>query len=174
MLTFFMLTLIACIDDTDTKAGPEVGKPIPELKLAQIHGEHAGKEVDARELAKTPSTIFVTVRKDKWDRPVARVLKQLDEAVAKQDSKAQIVIVWVSKDADHAKEYLPKAQQSLKLSASSWNHYSGEVYDAAGWQLSGDGPLNIIIVKAGKAHWGRAFATVNEKIVGKVTEAMAK
>lgn len=174
MLMFFILTLIPIVDDTDIKAGPEVGKSIPELKVTQIHGEHAGKEVDARELSKTASTIFVTVRKDKWDRPVARVLKQLDEAVTKQDNKAQIVIVWVSKDADHAKEYLPKAQQSLKLSASTWNHFNGEVYDAASWQLSGDGPLNIIITKAGKAHWGRAFATVDEKIVGKVTDALMK
>jgi hypothetical protein len=174
MLMFFMLTFIPMWDDNDIKAGPEVGKPIPELKLSQIHGADAGKEVDARELAKPASTIFITIRKDKWDRPVARVLRQLDEAVAKQDSKAQIVIVWVSKDADHAKEYLPKAQQSLKLSASSWNHFNGEVYDAAGWQLSGDGPLNIIITKAGKVHWGRAFATVDEKIVNKVTEALAK
>lgn len=174
MLAFLAFTLITVSDDTDTKAGPDVGKPVPELKLTQIHGDQAGKEVDARELAKTTSTIFVTVRKDKWDRPVARVLRQLDEAVSKQDNKARIVLVWVSKDADHAKEYLPKAQQSLKLQASSWNLFNGEVYDAAGWQLSGDGPLNIIIAKAGKVHWGQAFGTVDEKVAAKVTAALTK
>lgn len=173
MLAILVCTLVA-LNEEDIKAGPEVGKPVPELKLMQIHGDQAGKDVDAAELAKTSPTIFVTVRKDKWDRPVARVLKQLDEAAIKQDNKARIVLVWVSKDTEHAKEYLPRAQQSLKLQASSWNLYNGEVYDAAGWQLSGDGPLNIIVAKGGKVSWGRAFGSVDEIIVGKVIAALAK
>ena len=71
----------------------------------------------------------------------------------------------MSKDADKAKDYLPKVQQSIKLQASSWNHFNGEVYDATAWQLSGDGALNIVLVKDNKAIWGRAFSIMQEGIV---------
>jgi hypothetical protein len=98
---------------------------------------------------------------------VARVLKQFDDALvaARKDlPDAHIAIVWIGKDGERAKEYLPKVQQSLKMQVSSWNHFNGEVYDASGWQLSGDGALNIVLVKDNKAVWGRAFSTMQESI----------
>lgn len=176
MFALSLLLLSAWIDDKDIVAGPELNKPIPSLKTLQIVGDHADKEIDWKETAQTKSTLIVFVRSDKWERPVARVLKQLDDALiaARKDlPDAHIGIVWVSKDAEKAKDYLPKVQQSIKLQASSWNHFNGEVYDATGWQLSGDGALNIVLVKGNKTIWGRAFSTMQEGIV-KQTMAQLK
>jgi len=168
MFALTLLLFIPWMDDKEIVAGPELNKPIPSLKTLQIVGDHADKEIDWKETAQAKPTLIVFVRTDKWDRPVARVLKQLDDAliaVRKDLPDAHVGIVWVSKDADKAKDYLPKVQQSIKLQASSWNHFNGEVYDATGWQLSGDGALNIVLVKDNKAVWGRAFSTMQESIV---------
>lgn len=167
MFTLPLLLLLSWIDDKEIVAGPELNKPIPSLKTLQIVGDHADKEIDWKETAKTKPTLIVFVRSDKWDRPVARVLKQLDDALiaARKDlPDAHVAIVWISKEGERAKEYLPKVQQSLKMQVSSWNHFNGEVYDASGWQLSGDGALNIVLVKDNKAVWGRAFSTMQESI----------
>jgi hypothetical protein len=174
MFTLSLLLLGTWIEDKEILAGPELNKPIPSLKTLQIVGDHADMEIDWKETAQTKPTLIVFVRSDKWERPVARVLKQLDDALiaARKDlPDAHVGIVWVSKDADKAKDYLPKVQQSIKLQASSWNHFNGEVYDASGWQLSGDGALNIVLVKDNKAIWGRAFSNMQEGIV---KQAMAE
>lgn len=175
-MTLLLLLLFLGFDD-DSRIGPEAGKPLPTLKVNQITGSQAGKEVDGAEAAKSEAVIYAFIRSDKWDRPVARVLRQLDEALVehrKTDPKCSIFIVWVSKDAEKAREYLPKAQQSLKLQASTWNHFDGEIYDIAHWQLSGDGPLNVVIAKEGKCTWGRGYATINDIIAKKVIEAFKK
>jgi hypothetical protein len=167
MFTFSLLLLFTGFDDKEIIAGPELNKPIPGLKTLQIVGDLAEKEIDWKETTKTKPTLIVFVRSDKWDRPVARVLKQLDNALvaARKDlPDAHLAIVWISKDGERAKEYLPKVQQSIKMQVSSWNHFNGEVYDASGWQLSGDGALNIVLVKDNKAVWGRAFSTMQESI----------
>ncbi|MFT3882372.1 MAG: hypothetical protein QM703_22315 [Gemmatales bacterium] len=171
MFTLPLLLLFCWSDDKEIVAGPELNKPIPSLKTLQIVGDQADKEIDWKETAKTKPTLIVFVRCDKWDRPVARVLKQLDDALvaARNDlPDTHIAFVWISKDGERAREYLPKVQQSLKMQASSWNHFNGEVYDATGWQLSGDGALNIVLVKDNKAVWGRAYSTMQESIAKQV------
>ena len=174
----FVLTLLCVLtlsDDKEIVAGPELNKPIPSLKTTQIVGEQADKEIDCKETAQTKPTLLVFVRSDKWDRPVARVLKQIDDAFIaerKDHPDVHVGIIWVSKDAERAKEYLPKVQQSLKMQASSWNFYNGEVYDATGWQLSGDGSLNLVLVKNNKAVWGRAYSTMQEAIAKKVMKEL--
>lgn len=169
-----MIGLMGSFDDNEVNAGPETGKAVPSLKAIQISGDQQGKTLDWSDASKSQPTVFVFVRSDKWDRPVARTLKQIDAAVndlRKGEPKVHVCIVWISKDAEKAKEYLPKAQQSIKLQASSWNHFDGEVYDVTGWQLSGDGALNIVIAKEGKVIWGKGYTNPHDSIARKVTQA---
>lgn len=168
-----MFTLSLCLlmlqqKDEGLVAGPAVGATMPSLKIWQIVGEQREKQLDMQADVKSHPALLIFVQSDKWDRPVARILRQLDDAmveVRKTNAKARIEIVWISKDLDKAKEYLPKAAQSLKLQTSSWNCFPGDIYDAAGWQLSGDGALNLVIIKDGKVSWGRAYAAAREEIV---------
>lgn len=169
-----LVSLTGVIDDNEVNAGPETGKPVPSLKAVQIIGDHQDKTLDWSEESKNQPTFFVFVRSDKWDRPVARIIKDLDTAVnelRKEEPKVHICIIWISKDVEKAKEYLPRAQQSIKLQVSSWNHFIGEVYDITGWQLSGDGALNFVITKDGKTTWGKGYVNPNENIAGKVIQA---
>lgn len=175
MFTLVCLLLPLPLDDKEIVAGPESNKPVPSLKTLQVVGDHADKDVDWKELSEKKPTLLVFVRSDKWDRPVARVLKQVDDALiaARKDlPDVHIGIVWISKDAEKAKEYLPKVQSSIKLQASSWNFFNGEVYDATGWQLSGDGAINLVHIKEGKAVWGRAYSTMQESIARQAIMAL--
>jgi hypothetical protein len=175
MFTLILLTLPISFDD-GTAVGPEAGKPVPALKTHQAAGDQADKEVDWQTASKDKPTLFVFVNSDKWDRPVARFLKKLDEAVneAKQKAmpKAQVAIIWLTKDVDKGKEYLPRAQGSLKLQATSWNVFAGDAYDAQGWVLSGDSVINVILVKNNQVNWGRAFSAVNDTTVRPVVAAL--
>lgn len=175
---FWIITLICLagsFDDNEINAGPEAGKAVPSLMAMQIVGDQQGKSLEWSKVSKNQPTIFIFVRSDKWDRPVARSLKQIDTAVndlRKEEPKVQMCIIWISKDAENAKEYLPKAQQSIKLQASSWNHFNGEIYDVSGWQLSGDSALNIVVAKEGKVTWGKGYTNPHDSIARKVTQAI--
>lgn len=176
MFTFFLLGCILLNDDQETVIGPDVGKPAPALKVFQATGDQAGKDVNGSDVSKDRPTLFVFVNSEKWDRPVARFLKKLDERLseARQNKlpNGQVAIVWLTKDSDKAREYLPRAQQSLKLEASTWNVFSGDAYDAQGWVLSGDAVVNVVVVKDNKVTWGRAYKTANDTTVRPVLAAV--
>lgn len=172
-----VLFLAAIFDNDDGVAvGPDPGKPIPDLKSFQVIGEHAGKEINWKTATKDKAILFVFVRSEKWDRPTARLLKKLDDSLGedrqKQASAPALAIIWVTKEPDKAKEYLPRAQQSLKLEKSSWNVFSGEIYDMEGWVLSGDAMINIVIAKENRVAWGRAYQTANETLVRPIRQAL--
>jgi hypothetical protein len=177
MFTVLLVTLSVSLDD-GTAVGPEVGKAIPTLKTFQAAGDQADKEIDWTEGSKDKPTVFVFIHSGKWDRPVARFLKKLDERVneVRQNKlpKAQVAVVWLTKEIDKGKEYLPRAQLSLKLQASSWNVFSGEAFDAQGWVLSGDSVVNVIIVKDNKVAWGRAYGLANDETVKPVFAALTE
>jgi hypothetical protein len=117
MVSLFFLTALIHYDE-GVAVGPDLGKPVPDLKSIQVTGEHTGKEINWKTEVKEKTTLFAFVRSDKWDRPTARLLKKIDDALGedkqKQTSPAAITIIWVTKEQDKAKEYLPRAQQSLK------------------------------------------------------------
>jgi hypothetical protein len=174
MIALTLLSVLLWSDD-GTNIGPEPGKPVPALKTHQVVGDKSGQEVDLRVETQDKPVIFIFIPSEKWDRPIARFLRQLDEAIQgdrqKDEPRGQIYLVWVTKDVEKAKEYLPRAQQSIKLQASTWNILRGEVYDAQDWALSGDSALNIIIAKKNKVAWGKAYASVNDGLARTVRQA---
>jgi hypothetical protein len=174
-MSMLMLLIVLGAADEGTAVGPEVGKQVPSLKTVQIAGEQRGKEVNWKQESKDKPTIFIFIRSDKWDRPLARVLRLVDESVAQDRQNAspgaQVALIWVTKDVDKAKEYLPRVQQSIKLQASNWNVFEGELYDVEGWVLSGDSTINVIIAKENKIAWGRAFQNVSDSLARTIRAA---
>ena len=103
----------------DVTSGPEKGKGVPALKVFDATGTHKDKEVDYAAERKGKQTVFVFIQADKWDRPMARFLKQLDEAVQKEVEGGYVVAVWLTDSPDKTKEYLPVAQQSLQFQSTA-------------------------------------------------------
>ena len=110
----------------DVVSGPEKGKKAPALKVFDATGANKDKEIDYAAERKDKPTIFLIVQADKWDRPMARFLRKLDEAVIKESADAYVVAVWLTDDVDKTKSYLPVAQQSLKLQNSALTCFTGE------------------------------------------------
>ena len=114
----------------DVDSGPESGKKVPALKVFDATGANQDKEVDYVAECKDKPTVYVFVQADKWDRPMARFLRKLDESVRKESDDAYVVAVWLTDDADKTKTYLPRAQQSLKFQNTALTCFSGTTFQA--------------------------------------------
>lgn len=157
----------------DVDSGPAVGNPVPELKVYAVTGEHADKEVAISEERKDKPTVWMFVPKDKWSRPMARLMRELD-AKLKDIGEAHLVAVWLTDDQFTTKEYLPKAQQSIKLQDSSLTFYQGDPAGPADWGINPDAEVTVVVSGAGKivATWG--FVAVNETVLDDVLAALKR
>jgi len=159
---------------TALAAGPEVGKAVPALKVLDVTGQNSPNEVDYAELRKELPTVYVFVPADKWDRPTARFLRKLDEAVAKQDQASYVVAVWLTDDVEKTKKYLPLAQQSLQFGRAALACYTADKSGPREWQLDLAASLTIIVAAQGKIAEVRDYRSVNETLVPEVLEALKK
>jgi len=155
-------------------AGPEIGKPVPSLKVVDVTGQTSPNEVDYSELRKELPTVYVFVQADKWDRPMARYLRVLDEAVANQDEAVYVVAVWLTENADKTRQYLPLAQQSLQLSRTALTCYVADKDGPKDWQLDLAASLTVAVAAKGKIADVREYRSVNETLVPEVREALQK
>src|SRR5262245_11128705 len=99
----------------DLKSGPAVGSKVADLKVVAATGPNAEKEVNVPALREGKPTVYLFVQSDHWDRPVARFLKEIDKGLPEASAQAEAVAVWLTDKPDEAKEYLPRAQQSLRF-----------------------------------------------------------
>jgi hypothetical protein len=158
----------------DVVSGPEKGKRVPVLKVFDATGAHKGKEVDyARERQDKP-TVYAFIQADKWDRPMARFLRDLEEAVRKENADAYVVAVWLTDNVDKTKEYLPVAQQSLKLHTTALACFPGEKAGPAGWNVNADAHLTAVVAVQGKVAATFGYQSINETNVPEVHKALQK
>ena len=153
-------------------AGPEVGKAVPALKVLDVTGQNSPNEVDYAELRKELPTIYVFVPADKWDRPTARFLRKLDEAVAKQDQASYVVAVWLTDDVEKTKKYLPLAQQSLQFARTALACYTADKSGPSDWQLDLAASLTVVVATQAKVADVRDYRSVNETLVPEVVESL--
>ena len=103
---------------------------------------------------------------------MARFLQTLDKKLPDVGESALTVAVWVGGDAAKHKEYLPKAQQSLKLARSALTVFAGD--EPAGWALHADAHATAVVVHKGKVVKSFAFVSVNDTDVKPVLDALTK
>ena len=144
------------------ESGPSAGSKLEALKVVVATGDAAGKEVDCASERKEKPTLFLFVQADKWDRPVARFLRALDQELAKSRPDVQIVAVWLTDDAEKAKAYLPRAQESLKLSQTTFTVYRGDKGGPTGWGINADAHLTVVVAQDQKVKASFGFRSVNE------------
>ncbi|OWK34551.1 hypothetical protein FRUB_10522 [Fimbriiglobus ruber] len=155
-------------------SGPEKGKRVPALKVFDATGPHEGKEVDYAADRKDAPTVYVFVRADVWDRPMARFLKKLDEAVQKGGGDERVVAVWVGGDADKNKEYLPLAQKSLQFQATSLTVFAGDKTGPEKWDVNSDAHLTAVVAAKGVVTAVFGYRSINETDVPAVHDALKK
>jgi len=168
------LLLVSPAIGQDVESGPESGKPAAALKVFDATGPSKDKEVDYVAERKDKPTVYVFVQAGKWDRPMARFLRKLDEAVIKESADAYVVAVWLTDDVDKTKSYLPVAQQSLKLQNSALTCFTGEKAGPEGWGINADARLMAVVANKGRVAKTFGYRSINETDVPAVQEALKK
>jgi hypothetical protein len=158
----------------DVASGPEKGKDVPTLKVFDGTGSNQGKEVDYAADRKDKPTVYLFVQSEKWDRPMARFVKKLDEAVQKEGQDGYVVAVWLTENADKTKEYLSQAQQSLNLQATALTCFTGDKAGPKDWGINADAHLTVIVASKQKVAGKFGYLSVNETDVTAVLEAVKK
>jgi hypothetical protein len=153
------------------ESGPEKGSTVPALKVHDVTGAHADKEVDYAADRKDKPTVYLFVVADKWDRPVARFVKKLDGELA-QHADARAVAVWLSEEVDATKQYLPLVQQSLKLQSTALTCYPVAKKTPDGWGLNLEAGVTVVVAVKGKVAASLAFRSATEADVPAVIKAL--
>src|SRR5262245_7155418 len=163
------LVLIAFPIFADVASGPKEGEKAAELKVYAVTGESKEKDVNYTELRKDKPTVYVFVQADKWDRPMFRYVKTLDE---KLGEAGQVVAVWLTEDADKSKDYLPKISTYFKNAALTV--FTGEKAGPKDWGINIDANLTAVVVSGGKVAKSFGYQSLNETDADAVAEVLKK
>ncbi len=145
-----------------TASGPSLGTPAPELKIFALTGANAGQEIDVLATRANQSTAVLFIQADKWDRPIARFLRTLDQELSKTRPDVAIFAVWLTGDLDKTKEYLPRVQGSLSLDQTTLAVYPGASTGPPAWSISDGAHLTVIFIDQAKVTFSTGFRSVNE------------
>jgi hypothetical protein len=170
------ITLVSVVLATaqDVSSGPERGKRVPALKVFDATGPNKDKELDYTAERKDMPTLYIFVQADKWDRPIARFLRKLDEAVVKEGKDASVVAVWLTDSPDKTKEYLPRAQQSLQFQATALTCYTGDKSGPDGWTINPDADVTVVVANQHKVAAVFGYRSINETDAPAVHKALQK
>jgi hypothetical protein len=164
----------AAVARADVESGPAAGEKAAALRVMAVTGDHENKELDYVAERKDKPTVYVFIAADKWDRPVARYLRTLDEKLGKLGGESRAVAVWLTDDANQSKAYLPKAQKSLKLEQTALTVFPGDKSGPDGWGVNPDASVTAVVVQRGKVAASFGYRSVNDTVVPEVEAALKK
>jgi hypothetical protein len=170
----FVAIVIPTLVQADVASGPSVGAEVRPLKVEGVAGDFAGKEVDVAAERGHQPTVYLFVHAQRFDRPAARFMKKLDEAVKSRNGKAAVVAVWLSDDKESARTRLTAIQNSLQFAATSLSVYPSLSELPDGWGLNTDAHLTAVVAAKGKVTANFAYVSVNETVAPEVIEALEK
>lgn len=172
--SLLFLILPSILWGQDVVSGPEANQKVPALKVFDATGTYMNKEVDYSAERKERPTVYLLIAADKWDRPMARFLRQLDESLPLAIKDAYIVAVWLTDDVNKTKEYLPLVQQSLQFEVTALTCYPGEKGGPEGWNINTDAHLTAVVVTKGKVVKSAGYRTIDEKDVAAILSPLKK
>jgi hypothetical protein len=170
----FVLILSLPLLTQDVASGPAQGKKVPALPVFDATGPNKDQELDYTAERKDKPTVYVFVQADKWDRPIARFLRKLDEAVRGESPDAYVIAVWLTENPDKTKEYLPVAQQSLQFQTTALSCFTGDKTGPKDWTVNTDAHVTAIVANKGKVAVTFGYRSINETDVPAVRDALKK
>ncbi|MGC3969476.1 MAG: hypothetical protein QM775_19575 [Pirellulales bacterium] len=148
-------------------------KSLPSLQCELLQAAGTYEALDASAAAMSKPIVYVIIPSSRWDRPVARFLKTLDDKLPGVSATAEVRAVWLSGDKNATQEYLPKVMQSLQLQRTNLGVFPDES-GPEGWQPGNDAQAFVVVGHQGKNTAEFKFGSVNETDVESVTNAVAK
>lgn len=166
--------LLLGVARADVKSGPDVGAKAANFKAFATTGAYEGKEVDFPAERKDLPTVYFFVAGDHFDRPMARFLKTVDAEIGAGKDKAEAVVVWLSDDADAAKDRLPKVHQSLQFQATALAVFTGAKAGPKEWKINDDAHVTAVVVHKGEVKAALAHKGTSEADAKAVVAALKK
>ena len=158
----------------DVDSGPEIGSEVATLPVDAITGEAADQSVDYKDRRGKRPTIYAFIPQEKWGRPAARFLRELDQKIRATAEDSELVVVWLTEDVQAAKDYLPKAQMSLRLTDTALTVFDGPLAGPNDWAIHDEADLTAVVVNNGKVFACFGFVSVNETVVDDVLAELKK
>jgi hypothetical protein len=159
----------------DIASGPEKGKAVPALKVYDATGDHKDKDIDYVADRKDKPTIYLLIRADKFDRPMNRFMKTLDDTIVKDFKDVYVVAVWLTEDVDKTKEFLPRVQQSVSYQQTALTCFTGNVKEGPkNWNVNGDAHITVVLANKRKVTATFGYNTINETDAKAVVEGLRK
>jgi hypothetical protein len=146
----------------DVESGPKAGEKVEPLKVYAVVGPIEDKEVDYAAERKDAPTVYLFVNAEKFDRPMARMMKKLDESVGEAAEKGANVAVWIGGETDPTKQRLEAINKSLKFEKTALTVYTTDKAGPNGWGINTDAHLTVVVANKGKVVKSFAYTTVNE------------
>ncbi len=169
-----MLSLVVSVARADIESGPNVGTAVTTLKVFAATGDHAGKEIDfAMERGAKP-TVYVFIPYDRFDRPLARLLKTLEKSVIEAGHDATVVTVFLADDPAAAKDRLPRVQMSLQFTSNPLVIFPSMKQGPEGWQVNTDAQVTALVVKDSKVAAKFGYRSANETVAPEIVDALKK
>src|SRR5260221_13271866 len=144
----------------DVTSGPKEGEKAAALPVYAVTGDPKEKDLDYTTARKDKPTVYIFVNQEKWDRPMFRFVKKLDELLPEVNEAAAPVAVWLTEKPDDAKAYLPKISPYFK--GTPLTVFTGEKAGPQDWGINPDAHLTAVVVHKGKVVASFGYRSVNE------------
>lgn len=167
------VTLAVCVHSLGfADSGPAAKADVLALKVDAVAGLVTGETKNFAAERKDQPTIYLFVQADKFDRPIARFIKVLDQELGKERPDVQIIAVWLTDDVEKSKAYLPRAQMSLNLSQTVWSVYTGDKAGPAGWNIDVAASVTAVVADGPKVVKSFDYISVNDTVVPDVLKVL--
>lgn len=173
MLLLAMLALVSPLWSQDVRSGPEKGAKVASLQVYDATGMHKDQTVDYAAERKERPTIYLLIQADKFDRPMNRFMKTLDQLIKKDHPDVYAVAVWLTEDQEKTREFLPRVQQSVQYEATALTCF-GDRMGPKDWGVNADAHLTVVVADKGKVKAVFGFQSVNETDVKGVAKTLMK
>ena len=168
-----IVTVTRCVH-AEIASGPNVGTVVSPLKVFATTGDHAGKELDfTTERSKKP-TIYLFLQHERFDRPLARLIKALEKGAIEAGNDSGLVTVFLTSDEVKTKEHLPRIQMSPQFTSNPLVIYPSATMGPDGWSVNTDAQLTALVVNEGKVTASFGYRSANETVAPEILTALKK
>ena len=163
-----LLTLAA-----DVPSGPEKGAALPKLEAYAVTGDDKDKTLDVTAAGKDKLTLYLIVGDEKFDRPMHRFFKAIDDKLQADFQDVRGVTVFLTQDEKKMKEFLPRVQMSVNYGQLTLNVFQGKE-GPKDWNINSDAHLTVLLAYKGKVVARYGYNSVNEAEAPAVLRELSK
>lgn len=173
-IAFAFALLVAGVACAEIDSGPKVGTVVSPLKVFAATGDHAGTELDFAAERGSKPTIYIFVPHERFDRPLARLLKVLEKSAIETANDVSLVTVFLTANEEKTKEHLPKIQMSLQFTVNPLVIFPSATMSPDGWAVNTDAQLTVIVVKESKVTATFGYRSANDTVAPEIIQALKK